>query len=111
MNTIQKPKMKRFEVWENIDYNGEDSEKISLGYIRAKNLENAVKRALKAHLTKEQRKNKTIVMSDSDLTSYDFEMKYFDLESGIDVTDIVAEFDEDIQSFESHELVIEEIEQ
>jgi hypothetical protein len=100
--------MKTFEVWENIDHNGADSEKVSLGYIRAKNLRNATKNALERFLTKEQRKNKTVVMSDSDIQSYDFEMKIFDLESDIDVTDIVDEFDEEIQRFEGHELVIEE---
>jgi hypothetical protein len=100
--------MKTFEVWENIDYNGNDSEKVSLGYIKAKNLENAVKNALKRFLTKEQRKNAMVNMSDSDLESFDFENKWFNHIDDKEVTDIVDEFNEDIMYFEGHELVIEE---
>lgn len=98
--------MKTFEIWENIDYNGDHSEKVAIDHIKAKNLDNAVKRALKEYLTKEQRKNKTIVLSDSDIESYIFETKFFDAETGEELHDDV--FDEDIMTYEDHELVIEE---
>jgi len=97
--------MKTFEIYENIDYNGDDSEKVSLGYIKAKNIDTASKRALKEYLTKEQRKDKIVSISDSDINSYTFETKFFD-ENGNKLEDY-EQFDEDNMSFESHELVIE----
>ena len=56
-------------------------------------------------LTKEQRKNALINMSDHDLESYDFEIKYYN-----DNGDKLESYeDHENVCVESHELVIEEI--
>ena len=103
---IKTQKLKTFEISEWHIY-PEDSDKFHIGTIKAKNLQNAEKRVLREYLTKEQRKNLTVEISDSDVVSYRYNTEYFNAENG-ELLENVEEYDEDTMTYKDYEIMIEE---